>query len=86
MRCSVCNARFPFEKSVPNHICLDGKLNGCSCTAPPSPDTGHGADEARVKRGMKAFPCGDVPDEWNIRDVVEAVLAAADGEGSDGGD
>jgi hypothetical protein len=48
MRCSICNARFPFEKSVPNHICLDGKLNGCSCTAPALPDTGHGADEARV--------------------------------------
>jgi hypothetical protein len=39
MRCSICNARFPHEVSVPNHICLDGKLNGCSCTAPAVPAT-----------------------------------------------
>jgi len=49
MRCSICNARFPFEKSVPNHICLDGKLNGASCTA-AAPGHGQVTEEERAAR------------------------------------
>jgi chromosome segregation ATPase len=37
-------------------------------------------DAGRVERARKAFPSGRIPDEWSIDEVIEAVLAAADGE------